>query len=302
MFNGCSGRADVGRRYNISGLMGPSGRHRHAQLLALAKLTRESRQFVATILLMAEPDDTKIATRAKRKTEPAAETSTVDRFADELCDLRLDADASERFCQAADEWMNSVWLALEVATRLAVADQEELAGDDNQTCLDDLLSVCASHFKPDLDGAYAELLVIGRDAGCRYQMEKVLRTAMAGLQEFLSAASAPAVTVAHPNGGSTMLGARASVFHALEELRRLRPLLASGLRQRSQPTPRQLEIWGLLRGQALFDKEIAVQLSSHSSAGSVRNQIKCLRDGGWPIEHASGIGYYRTDAPPPNLN
>ena len=250
---------------------------------------------------VADRDHPKVATRAKRKTTTPAEPSVVDKFARQLCNLKLEADALERFSQTSVEWIKSVWLALAVADRLAVVDREALPDSDKDICLDDLLGVCAGQFEPELDGAYAEILVIAQEAGCQYQVQEVLRTAMAGLQDFLSIASAPAGTVAHPNGGSRMLGSRTSVLHALAELRRLRPLLASGLRRRSQPTPRQLEIWGLLRGQALFDKKIAEQLSGQSSEGSVRNQIKKLRDGGWPIEHSSGIGYYRPDAPPPNL-
>ncbi len=251
---------------------------------------------------MADRDHPKVATRAKRKTTTPAEPSAVDKFARLLCDLKLEADALERFSQASVEWIKSVWLALAVAGRLAVVKREELPDSDKDLCLDDLLGICARHFEPELDGAYAEILVIAQEAGWRSPVEEVLRTAMAALQDFLSIACAPAVPIGRPSGGPTILDARASVLHALKELKRLRPLLVSGLRQRSQPTRRQLEIWRLLRGQALFDKEIAEQLTGHSSPGSVRNLISEMRDGGWSIEHESSIGYFRVDAPPPNLS
>lgn len=200
------------------------------------------------------------------------------------------------------EWIRSVWAALAVAGRIAVTKPEDLPDSDKDTCLDDLLGVCAGHFEPELDGACSELLVIAQEAGWQSRVEEVLRTAMAALQDFLSAAGTPAVPIGRTSSGPTILDARASVLHALKELKRLRPLLTSGLRQRSQLTRRQLEIWRLLRGQALFDKEIAEQLKGHSSAGSVRNLISEMRDGGWSIDHAPSIGYFRIDAPPQNLN
>lgn len=50
---------------------------------------------------VADRDHPKVATRAKRKTTTPAEPSVVDKFARQLCDLKLEADALERFCQAA---------------------------------------------------------------------------------------------------------------------------------------------------------------------------------------------------------
>ncbi|MEO1535466.1 MAG: hypothetical protein AAFS11_07890 [Planctomycetota bacterium] len=67
-------------------------------------------------------------------------------------------------------------------------------------------------------------------------------------------------------------------------------------------TDTQFRIWILLKGKALLGKELAVALG-HGADGSsaIAHIIGRMRAKGWVIENARGVGYFRPDAPPPEL-
>jgi biotin operon repressor len=70
---------------------------------------------------------------------------------------------------------------------------------------------------------------------------------------------------------------------------------------RMAPLPQaQQEVWDLLENCALTGKEIASKVvGGPASDDSIRKRIEAIRKSGRKIDMQRGLGYYRSDAPPP---
>jgi hypothetical protein len=70
-------------------------------------------------------------------------------------------------------------------------------------------------------------------------------------------------------------------------------------------TPGQQLVWEALKGRALTAKELVNVLEDEKgtfkSEEVIRQHVAGLREAGHVVEHQSGVGYYRPDAPPSDL-
>lgn len=70
-------------------------------------------------------------------------------------------------------------------------------------------------------------------------------------------------------------------------------------------TPGQQLVWEALHGRALTAKELVNVLGDEkrtvTSEGVIRQHVASLRKAGYAIENRPGVGYYRPDAPPSDL-
>lgn len=69
--------------------------------------------------------------------------------------------------------------------------------------------------------------------------------------------------------------------------------------QGERQTPGERDVWRALEGKFLTAKQIGSRLSK--SEETVRKHVRDLNSKRWRIQHFSGDGYYRPDAPPPEL-
>ncbi|MHC4159793.1 MAG: hypothetical protein ACYSSO_12025 [Planctomycetota bacterium] len=86
-------------------------------------------------------------------------------------------------------------------------------------------------------------------------------------------------------------------------LQKLDGLLNNAEKSRSSNLSRQLKaVWDLLEGKAMPGKIIASELLNNPRKdNTIAKRISELNDAGCIIKNKRGIGYYRPDAPPPEL-
>ena len=110
----------------------------------------------------------------------------------------------------------------------------------------------------------------------------------------------------HQSHGPSPMDSLQRAKRSVGEVRRLKSLLdldgVSHPVMKKPLTDDECEIWSLLDGQRFTAKEMSQKLRYTPAPETVTKRIQRLRAKGYGIENAGGgTGYYRLDAPPPDL-
>lgn len=209
---------------------------------------------------------------------------------------RAERDPLVQFIDTCETCRKMLWAAKQVALRRATSDD---AVDP-----DAVTAAVVEFYEPRIKRARNLVLARAREAGLVDEFLPLMEEATAGLREFHRWLDADVLEFCKPmaaNGGHNPLHLAESVVRrALDQLRGRGVLLPP---LRCPLTPLLRKVWDALKNRARTCPQLAKELmNSRTKEDAIRKRITAIRNRGWCIEHVAGLGFYRSDAPPPEMD